>query len=97
MMNDEANEIDFGWGQFTSYKPSYEAPAFKQVDEYFGVSRGEIFTKLVNSPVIDFGPYFTDVDQSMRTAIGEIFVNDADPEKAMTVAQEAAQRIIDAK
>ena len=97
MMNDEANEIDFGWGQFTSYKPSYEAPAFKQVDEYFGVSRGEIFTKLVNSPVIDFGPYFTDVDQSMRTAIGEIFVNDADPEKAMTVAQEAAQQIIDAK
>ncbi|MDO4339261.1 MAG: sugar ABC transporter substrate-binding protein [Eubacteriales bacterium] len=97
MMDDEANEINFKWGQFPSYKPSYETDAFKQVDEYFGVSRGEIFTKLVNSPVIDFGPYFTDVDQSMRTAIGEIFVNDADPETALASAEEAAQRIIDAK
>lgn len=97
MMDNEANEINFKWGQFPSYTPSYEADAFKQVDEYFGVSRGEIFTKLVNSPSIDFGPYFTDVDQSMRTAIGDIFVNGADPETALSEAAEAAQRIIDAK
>lgn len=95
LMNIECAEIMYDQGQFQAYKPFYEADCYKEVDEYFGIAIGETFSQWVDSPEINFGPYFTDVATGLTQAIGEIFVNGTDIETALTAATETAQRAVD--
>ncbi|MDO5425513.1 MAG: extracellular solute-binding protein [Eubacteriales bacterium] len=95
LMNMDCAQIMFEQGQFQAYKPFYEADCYQEVDDYFGISLGETFAQWVDSPEIDFGPWFTDVTEGLSQAIGEMFVNGVDPETALKAGTEIAQRAID--
>jgi lactose/L-arabinose transport system substrate-binding protein len=98
LMTDKGNEINLSaGGLFTSFKPTYKTDAYKAVDTYFtGVSLGQTFSALsTNIPTTTYGAYFTDVDTAYTTAVGNIFVKNVDPAKAMDEATSTAQKAID--
>jgi len=97
MMTNEGAKVNYDYGQFPSYKAAYGSDAFKQKSDYFNASIGEIFIPLVDSPIINFGPYFTDVSTALGTAVGEIFINGADPKTSLDAASKVAQKAIDAQ
>lgn len=98
LMTSEGNKINLEAGKlFTSYKSSYNDDEYKATDDYFGgVSVGQVFSKYsANIPNITFGPYFTDVNNALKTAVGNVFVKSADPAKALADATAVAQKAID--
>lgn len=97
MMTVTGAKVNLDYGQFTSYKPAYKDESMKTKDAYFGVSLSEVFSPLMDAPAINFGPYFTDVQAALKTAVGEIFVNGKDPKTALDAASVVAQKAIDAQ
>lgn len=97
LMSSKGNEINLNVGKlFTSYKPSYNDDEYKLSDDYFGVSVGQAFAQLSTSiPEVVYGPYFTDVNNAFKTAVGDILVKNQDPAKALDDATAAAQKAID--
>ncbi|MCH3972918.1 MAG: sugar ABC transporter substrate-binding protein [Oscillospiraceae bacterium] len=81
LMSSTGNKINWESGKlFTSYTPSYQDAEYKVVDSYFGVSVGATFSKLTEKiPEITFGPYFTDVNNALKTAVGNVFVKSQAP------------------
>jgi len=98
MKSNEGNDINMKYGEFPSYKPAYETEYFKSKDEYFGgLEVGPIFAALTGAPVTKWGPYFTDVAESMKAAAGNILANRMDPREALEAATKDAQNKINAK
>jgi lactose/L-arabinose transport system substrate-binding protein len=98
LMTSEGNKINLEAGKlFTSYKPSYKDAEYQAKDEYFGgVSVGQVFSKYsATIPNITFGPYFTDVNNALKTAVGQVFVKNQDPAKALADANTVAQKAVD--
>lgn len=97
LMTSTGNKINWEAGKlFTSYKPSYQDAEYKAADDYFGVSVGETFSKYSDKiPEVTFGPFFTDVNNALKTAVGNIFVKSADPAKALADATATAQKAVD--
>jgi lactose/L-arabinose transport system substrate-binding protein len=98
LMTDKGNEINLSaGGLFTSYKPTYSTDAYKAIDTYYtGISLGQTFSALSNKiPSITYGAYYTDVNSAYSTALGNIFVKNVDPAKAMDEATATAQKAID--
>ncbi|AUS97573.1 hypothetical protein CDQ84_08355 [Clostridium thermosuccinogenes] len=94
----EGSDINMKYGEFPSYKPAYETEYFKSKDEYFGgLEVGTIFAGLTGAPATKWGPYFTDVSESMKTAAGNILANRMDPRQALEAATKDAQSKINAK
>lgn len=94
LMNADQADLLYAQSQYEAYKPYWEADCYKEVDEYFGVAIGEVFSQWTDSPSINFGSNFTDITTALSTAIGEIFINGTDPETALTDATTAAQNAI---
>jgi lactose/L-arabinose transport system substrate-binding protein len=98
LMTDKGNELELSaGGLFTSYAPSYKDAAYSATDSYFtGISLGTTFSALsTNIPSIKYGPYYTDVDNALKTAVGDIFVNNVAPATALDAATATAQKAID--
>jgi lactose/L-arabinose transport system substrate-binding protein len=98
LMTNEGNDINLtAGGLFTSYKPTYQTDAYKATSTYYpGVSIGQTFSALSNNiPSIVYGSYYTDVNSAYTTALGNIFVKNADPAKSMDEATATAQKAID--
>ena len=97
LMTSEGNKINLDTGKlFTSYKPSYDDDEYKTTDEYFGVSVGATFSKLSSDiKEVSFGPYFTDVNNALKTAVGNIFTQDKDIKTALSDATSTAQKAVD--
>jgi lactose/L-arabinose transport system substrate-binding protein len=97
LMTSEGNKINLDVGKlFTSYTPSYNDAEYKATDKYFSVSVGQTFSKLSTGiPNITFGPYFTDVNNALKTAIGNIFVKNQDAKTALAAATATAQKTVD--
>lgn len=97
LMTSKGNKINLDAGKlFTSYKPSYNDDEYKTSDEYFGLSVGQTFSKLTSTiPELTYGPYFTDVNNALKTAVGNIFVKNEDPAKALADANAVAQKAVD--
>ncbi|CEM61105.1 sugar ABC transporter substrate-binding protein [Treponema phagedenis] len=95
LMSDRGNAINFDYGLFTSYMPSFKDPAYHIDDPYFGFSLGQAFIPEANAPVINFGPYYTALQAELQTAFGQIFTQSADPSSALQKAAERAQKEID--
>jgi lactose/L-arabinose transport system substrate-binding protein len=99
LMSNEGNAINLSvGGLFSSYKPSYTDPSYSAITPYFGVSLGTTFAALSpNIPAMSYGLYYTDLWNAQNTAWGSIFLNHADPAKALDAANVAAQKAIDAE
>lgn len=98
LMSNEGNDINLTTGGlFTSYKPSYTTADYAATDTYFtGISIGKTFSALAgNIPAITYGNYYTDVNNAYITALGNVFVKNVDPAKAMDDASVTAQKAID--
>jgi lactose/L-arabinose transport system substrate-binding protein len=98
LMTDKGNELELSaGGLFTSYAPSYKDAAYSATDSYFtGISLGTTFSALsTNIPAMKYGPYYTDVDNALKTAVGDIFVNNVAPATALDAATATAQKAID--
>ena len=97
LMSSKGNKINLDTGKlFTSYKPSYDDDEYKATDAYFGVSVGQTFSQLsTNIPSIEFGPYFTDVNNALKTAVGDILVKNQDTAKSLENATSVAQKAVD--
>ena len=97
LMTSTGNKINLDVGKlFTSYEPSYKDDEYKTTDEYFGISVGQTFSQMsANIPGITFGPYFTDVNNALKTGVGNIFVKNQDPAKALADATAVAQKAVD--
>lgn len=99
LMTSKGNEINLNSAKlFTSYKKNYSDSEYKTTDKYFGVSVGQTFAALSPKiPEITYGPYFTDVNNAFKTAVGEVFLKNQDPAKALSDATTVAQKAIDAE
>lgn len=98
LMTDEGNDINMEYGLFPSYTPSYKTENFNAPDDYVGgQSIGSFFKDLTGAPETHFGPYFTDVNESLKIGAGNILNNGMDPKEAWTAASEEAQKKIDIK
>jgi lactose/L-arabinose transport system substrate-binding protein len=99
LMSSKGNKINLDSGKlFTSYKPSYKDSEYSSstIDPYFGLATGATFAGLTaNIPTMTFGPYYTDVDNALKTAVGNVLVKNEDPTKALTDASAVAQKAID--
>jgi lactose/L-arabinose transport system substrate-binding protein len=98
LMSNEGNAINLTTGGlFTSYKPSYSISEYSATDSYFtGISIGQTFSALANNiPATTYGAHFKDVDNAYITAIGNIFVKNMDPTKALDDATVEAQKSLD--
>lgn len=97
LMNAEQADIMYAQSQYQAYKPYWEADCYKQTDEYFGVAMGEVFSQWTDCPEINFGKYFTEITDALSVAIGEIYINDENPEDVLKKAEETAQTAVDNK
>lgn len=99
LMSSEGNEINLSSaGLFTSYSPSYKDAEYTASNKYFGAPVGSIFSKFTDKiPSVTFGSYYTDVDNALKTAIGNVFTKNEDPAKALAEASATAQKAIDAE
>lgn len=97
LMSSEGNKINLDTGKlFTSYKKSYEDAEYKATDAYFGTSIGTTFAGLTGKiPSISYGPYFTDVNNAYKTAVGNILLKNTDVSKALGDATSTAQKAVD--
>ncbi|ADU26321.1 ABC transporter substrate-binding protein [Ethanoligenens harbinense] len=97
LMSSEGNKINLDAGKlFTSYKKSYSDPEYKEVDSYFGVSVGATFAGLSDKiPSVTYGPYFTDVNNALKTAVGSILLKSGDVSKTLSDATASAQKAVD--
>lgn len=97
LMSSEGNKINLESASlFTSYTKSYADSEYKATDDYFGVSIGQKFASYSkNIPTITYGPYYTDVNNALKTAVGEILLKNMDPDKALKDATSTAQKAID--
>jgi lactose/L-arabinose transport system substrate-binding protein len=99
LMTSKGNEINLNSAKlFTSYKKSYSDPEYSTVDKYFGVSVGKTFADLSPKiPEISYGPYFTDVNNALKTVVGNVLLKNVDPAKALADATTTAQKAVDAE
>ena len=97
LMDAAQADIMYAQSQYQAYKPYWEAECYKETDEYFGVPMGEVFSQWTDAPEMNFGEYFTDITDALSTAIGEIYINNANPADALKTAEETAQAAIDNK
>lgn len=98
MKSNDGNDINTKYGEFPSYVPAYETKFFKGTNEYYcNLAVNTIFAEQTGAPATTWGPYFVDVDESMKTAVGDILLNGADPATAWAVASKDAQGKIDLK
>lgn len=97
LMTSKGNKINLDAGKlFTSYKPSYNDDEYKASDEYFGVSVGQTFSQMSDKiPELTYGPYFTDVNNALKTGVGNIFIKNQDSSKALADANAVAQKAVD--
>lgn len=97
LMTSKGNKINLDAGKlFTSYKPSYNDDEYKATDAYFGTSVGQTFSKFATGiSTIEYGSYFTDVNNALKTGVGNIFVKNQDPAKALADANAVAQKAVD--
>lgn len=99
LMTSEGNKINLDAGKlFTSYKPSYNDDEYKTTDDYFGISVGQTFSKMsTDIKEVSFGPYFTDVNNALKTAVGNIFTQNKEVKTALSDATSTAQKAIDSE
>lgn len=98
MKDNAGNDINMKYGEFPSYKPSYETSFFKSTNDYYGgLAVGTVFSKLTGAPATTWGPYFTDVSTSLGIGMGNILANKMDPKAALEAATKDAQNKIKAK
>ncbi len=98
MKSDAGNDINTKYGEFPSYTPAYETEFFKSTNDYYGgIAVNTIFAAQTGAPATTWGPYFVDIDESTKTAAGDILLNGADPATAWATASETAQGKIDLK
>lgn len=97
LMTSEGNKINFDTSKlFTSYEKSYTDPEYTATDDYFGLSIGSTFSKLAtNIPQMTYGPYFTDVNNSLKTAVGNSLLKNQDTTAALKAATGVAQKAVD--
>lgn len=97
LMSSEGNKINWDTSKlFTSYEKSYSDAEYKATDPYFGTSLGETFSKLAtNIPPMTYGPYFTDVNNSLKTAVGNVLLKHQDTAAALKAASATAQKAVD--
>ena len=97
LMSSEGNKINFETSKlFTSYQKSYKDPEYTATDDYFGISIGSTFAKLsTNIPTVDFGPHFTDVNNALKTGIGNALLKKQDTKAVLKEASDTAQKAID--
>lgn len=98
MKSNEGNDVNTKFGEFPSYTPAYNTDFFKATNEYYsGQAVNTIFAAQTGAPATVWGPYFVDVDESTKTAAGDILLNGADPATAWAAAAKDAQGKIDLK
>jgi lactose/L-arabinose transport system substrate-binding protein len=98
MKDNAGNDINTKYGEFPSYKPAYETTFFKSTNNYYGgAAVNTLFASLTGAPATNFGAYFTDVNNAIKTAAGNILANKMDPKTALEAATKEAQSKIDAK
>lgn len=97
LMSSEGNKINFETSKlFTSYQKSYKDSEYTATDDYFGISIGSTFAKLsTNIPTVDFGPHFTDVNNALKTGIGNALLKKQDTKAVLKEASDTAQKAID--
>ncbi|MGI5957847.1 MAG: ABC transporter substrate-binding protein [Massiliimalia sp.] len=96
MMTNEGNDINMDFGEFPSYIPSYSSEKFQEPWDYYGGQVcGELFAGLTNAPSTDFGPYFTDVMESMNLTLGNI-LSGMDVDEALDAGTADCQNKLDA-
>ncbi|NCC08476.1 MAG: extracellular solute-binding protein [Clostridia bacterium] len=98
MKSNDGNDVNTKYGEFPSYTPAYDTSYFKEANDYYGgLKVNTIFAEQTGVPATTWGPYFVDVDESMKTAVGDIILNGADPATAWAAATKDAQGKIDLK
>lgn len=98
MKTSEGNEINFKWGSFPAYTPSYTDDYYSTEDEYFGGQKiGEFFSEHVDAPYVEYGPAFRDLQDELKLATGELFTDGADAEAILKASSEKVQKLIDSK
>lgn len=99
LLTNEGNKINFDTSKlFSSYLPAYKDAEYSEVDDFFGVSMGTVFTKLTtNIPAMNFGPYFTDINDQMKTVTKDILINGKNPDTVLKAASEAAEKAIESE
>lgn len=99
LLTNEGNKINFNTSKlFSSYLPAYKDSAYSEVDDFFGVSMGTVFTKLTtNIPAMNFGPYFTDINDQMKAVTKDILINGKNPDTVLKAASEAAEKTIESE
>lgn len=98
MKTSEGNEINFKWGSFPAYKPSYSDSYYQNEDEYFGGQKiGEFFSDHVDAPSVEYGPAFRDLQDELKLATGELFKDGTDPKAVLDAASDKVQSLIDSK
>lgn len=98
MKDNTGNDINMKYGEFPSYSPAYTTEFFKSPNEYFGgQATGSFFAEHTAAPATDFGPYFTDIYDSMVVATGNILSGGMEVKEALEAATKDAQTKIDIK
>lgn len=98
MKDDAGNDVNMKYGEFPSYAPSYKTEFFKSANEYFGgQATGTFFSQHTDAPATDFGAYFTDINESMIVAAGNIMSGGMDIKEALEAATKDTQAKIDIK
>lgn len=98
MKDNKGNDENTRFGEFPSYTPAYGTDFFKAPNDYFSnLAVNTIFAEYTGAPATVWGPYFTDVDETTKSAAGEIYLNGGDPATVWAAATAEAQSKIDLK
>jgi lactose/L-arabinose transport system substrate-binding protein len=80
-------------GLFPSWRPYWETGRFRETDDYFDLSIGDVFSEIADgSPALDYGPNFLDFRSPLLDAIGSAVTGGVPVEEAMSRAEERAAR-----